>query len=160
MLKDVPSACHVRYVLRSVSSPPTFLRARATAMVATAAQTAKRAFVKALLALAAAAGVAAGVTRESPDPDVLAAGRRVAEHLRAAAGGDADNPDEQHLGALRAAWELARDATGKRGRPPSGGFRSAHATAGPAGGQEARDGMDTQPEEGPRTMCAMPCFPM
>jgi hypothetical protein len=121
-------------------------------MVATAAQTAKRAFVKALLALAAAAGVAAGVTRESADPDVLAAGRRVAEHLRAAAGGDADNPDEQRLGALRAAWELARDAAGKRGRPPS------RAAAGPAGGEDARHGMDTQPEEGPRTMRTVLCF--
>ena len=98
------------------------------------AQTAKRAFVKALLALAAAVGAAAGVTRDSPDPEVLAAGRRVAERLRAAADGDPDGSDEQRLDALRAAWDLARDAKGKAGRPPS---RSAHAAAGSAGGKDA-----------------------
>ena len=98
------------------------------------AQTAKRAFVKALLALAAAVGAAAGVTRDSPDPEVLAAGRRVAERLRAAADGDPDGSDEQHLDALRAAWDLARDAKGKAGRPPS---RSAHAAAGSAGDKDA-----------------------
>lgn len=116
------------------ASPHPRGRAR-LAMVAAAAQTAKRAFVKALLALAATAGVAAGVTRDSPDPEVLAAGRHVAESLRAAADGDADSPDEQRLDALRAAWQLARDAKGKAGRPPS---RSADATASSAAGEDAR----------------------
>ena len=87
---------------------------------------AKRAFVKALLALAAAVGVAAGVTRESPDPEVLTAGRRVAEHLRAGAGAGGGCADEQRVGELeapRAAWDLAQKTKGTPGRPASGNAR-------------------------------------
>ena len=92
-------------------------------MGASVAQAAKRAFVKVLLALAAAAGVAARVTRESPDPEVLAAGDRVAGLLRAGAGGG----DEQRAGELEAArlaWELARRTKGKPGRPASSNARA------------------------------------
>ena len=95
-------------------------------MGASAVLLAKRAFVKALLALAAAVGVAAGVKRESPDPEVMTAGRRVAEHLRAGAGAGGGCADEQRAGeleALRAAWNLARKTKGTPGRPASGNAR-------------------------------------
>jgi len=99
-------------------------------MGASAAQAAKRAFVKALLALAAAVGVATGVTRESPDPEALAAGGRVAGHLRAGAGAGVGGVDEQRadeLEALRLAWDLARDTKGTPGRPASGNARASGA---------------------------------
>jgi hypothetical protein len=119
--------------VRQVLPPSRGPRAPPVAMAPSQAQSAKRAFVKTLVALAAALGVAAGVTRDSPDPDVFAAGHRVAQRLRAAAGGDANNPDEKRLDSLRAAWDLARETPGKAGRRPSGGVRAA---AGSAGGED------------------------
>ena len=108
---------------------PSFPPSRAFAMGASAVLLANRAFVKALLALAAAVCVAAGVTRESPDPEVLTAGRRVAEHLRAGAGagaggGSADEQCADELEALRVAWDLARKTKGTHGRPASGNARA------------------------------------
>jgi len=70
---------------------------------------AKRAFVSLLLLLARAHGLALGISRESPDPAVLTAFRRVSRKVHPDRGGSL--AESQRWNAARDAWDEARRDT-------------------------------------------------
>ena len=76
---------------------------------------AKRAFVSILLLLARAHGLALGISRESPDPAVLTAFRRVSRKVHPGRGGSL--AESQRLNAARDAWDEARRRPQGLGRP-------------------------------------------
>ena len=67
---------------------------------------AKRAFVSLLLLLARTHGLALGISRESPDPALLSAFRRVSRKVHPDRGGSLT--ESQRLNAARDSWDEAR----------------------------------------------------
>ena len=99
------------------------------------AQATKRALVKVILALALTRGVQLSVNRDSPDPAVLSALRRVESKLgpqRRVRGKKPGTGERRQLDEARKAWEDARASAGKSGRPRS----RPDAARGPAAGAE------------------------
>ena len=77
------------------------------AMPASGPQAAKRTFVSVILRLARIYAVAVGaLSRESPDPEVLSAFRKVARRAHSDKGGSVAHAQELH--AAKDAWEEAR----------------------------------------------------
>lgn len=88
-------------------------------MASSAAQVAKREFVKVLLALAISYALTVTVNRDSRDDQILSVFRRVLLKVHPDKGGK--KKDMQHLLAKKEAWDLARQAAPSRrkagGRP-------------------------------------------
>ena len=86
---------------------------------------AKRAFVSLLLLLARTHGLSPGISRESPDPALLPAFRRVSRKVHPDRGGSLT--ESQRLNAARDSWDEARRSAPGPGRPTPqqrGGARS------------------------------------
>jgi curved DNA-binding protein CbpA len=84
-------------------------------MATDAKQSAKRAFVTVLLALAVAYSLVLGITRDSNDASIVKAYRRIL--LRAHPDKGGSTSDAQKLQESREAWEATRKASGTKGRP-------------------------------------------
>ena len=80
-------------------------------------QSAKRALVGVLLALALAYRVTVVLSRESTDEQVAKAYRRVLLKTHPDKGGKTD--DQQKLQETKEAWDTAKRDAGQRGRPPA-----------------------------------------
>ena len=94
---------------------------------------ATRAFVSILLLLSRSHGIRLTVTRESPDPELTQAFRRVSRAVHPDRGGSAD--EAQRLNAARDKWNEARHNRRGAGRPaeaPPGGGAGGEATGGEA----------------------------
>ena len=78
-------------------------------------ESAKRAFVSLLLRLGRSHGVPLQISRQSPDPDLLKAYRRISKKVHPDRGGSL--AESQNLNASKDAWEEARQKSKCPGRP-------------------------------------------
>ena len=108
---------------------------------------AKRALVKLLKELAVLYSLTVGVTRDSPDPAVRTAYRKVSVKTRPDHGGDADH--QRQLNAAYSTWETAakekqkhggKDRRGKAAKEKAGGDANAAASAREEVGGKSRCG--------------------
>ena len=78
-------------------------------------ESAKRAFFSLLLRLGRSHGVPLQISRQSPDPDLLKAYRRISKKVHPDRGGSL--AESQNLNASKDAWEEARQKSKCPGRP-------------------------------------------
>ena len=112
------------------------------------AQTAKRALIRVLLALAVVYSVVVNLTREAPDVEVLAAYRKIVRKAHPDKGGKLE--DAQRLQAAKDAWDEAKRRGGV-GRP-AGGRNGGAAPEQPPPGPDAmaQEAVVADPAEQPK----------
>ena len=119
-------------------------------MPASAAQQARRAFVKVLLALAAVYGVALSLSQRASDADLVAGYRKLVRRVHPDKGGSVQ--DMQRLQGAKDAWEDAKCGA-SAGRPRAG---AGSAASGPASQPQATAGQGRHRDGGGQSGPVLP----